>query len=252
MRREAVGDTCRVAVNRLVAERPNFAHIFSRLMELGPVALVGGAPRDWSLGLQPRDIDIVVDGDDRRMTEALGGISATRTSLGGVRFSVDAVDCDVWTVRKTWALMERRCSLPLELASVPRTSFLNVDAVAVEVRSWTVHDSGFQEGFARGVLDLNFEPNPRPAACIAHAISVSSRYGLRFGDALSAYVLGFSQKRGRWQDIIEEYTKRYARPLQTAISSIVDSGLAPEPLRASFRSLLGELSGSEPNDQILR
>src|SRR5690349_16411869 len=63
------------------------------------IALVGGAVRDSIAGLEPRDLDLVVEGCPSVdcLSQAID-LGSTRTKLGGLRLAVGGVDVDVWRV----------------------------------------------------------------------------------------------------------------------------------------------------------
>ena len=58
---------------------------------------------------------------------------------------------------------------------MPKTTFLNVEAVAVELnprptRSRKLYESGFFEGVATETIEINLEENPFPDLCVARSL----------------------------------------------------------------------------------
>jgi hypothetical protein len=99
---------------------------------------------------------------------------------------------DVWPLAETWALRERLVP-PLGGSSLPRSTFLNVEAVATELqvspgRPRTLHAHGFFEGILSRTLDINLEANPFPALCIVRGLITAARLGFAIGPRLAAYI----------------------------------------------------------------
>jgi len=99
-----------------------------------PAFLFGGALRDLLVfGFLPRDLDIVVRTSELdRFTDEFIHYLVRRTRFGGMHFLVDGWHLDVWPLRETWAF---RTGLvrPCNFLTLPRTTFLNVEAVAAEL-----------------------------------------------------------------------------------------------------------------------
>ena len=76
-------------VSQMLREAPKVRSVVDALSELGPVALFGGALRDWCLGgskLPPRDLDFVVDTKDAlALRDVLLHFKVSRNNFSGYR-----------------------------------------------------------------------------------------------------------------------------------------------------------------------
>lgn len=240
MERDQVKLATERAIEALLATNPPFGDLLDRLGSLGRVALVGGAPRDWALGSTPRDIDIVVDAAPSRIADAVVPYSNGTTGLGGQRLRIGGLACDVWALCDTWALSRSVDRLAIGLEGLPKTAFLNVDAVAVEVGTWRVHEHGFFDAWRRKELHINFAPNPRPVVCIAHAISMATRLGFRLSEGLAAYAVEQLEASVTWKAVFDVYASRYASSLNARLLEGFLHGLSGGPAAAALRCSLAD------------
>lgn len=141
----------------------------------------------------PRDVDIVVDGVSVDDLESVFRASVVRrTRFGGLQLRVDSWMFDIWPLAETWALRERL--IPQSGASaLPRSTFLNVEAVAVEIqvspgRPRALYARGFFEGIASRTLDINLEANPHPTLCIVRSLITAAQLRFEIGPRLAAYI----------------------------------------------------------------
>jgi hypothetical protein len=66
-----IGDRVRGRVLALSAADRALGKLLRALDDAGPVWVIGGAARDWVLGLPPRDLDLMVDGPSAAVAYAL-------------------------------------------------------------------------------------------------------------------------------------------------------------------------------------
>lgn len=141
----------------------------------------------------PRDVDIVIDGgSSRRLALELAPYCPTRNRWGGFRFSLDGISFDVWLLRETWGFGALP-GVPRVAANLPRTTFLNIEAVAVAVEKdrrgkRQVHSHGFCEALESRTLDVNLETNPYPAACVVRALVTAARERMDIDPTLWTYL----------------------------------------------------------------
>jgi hypothetical protein len=214
---DAIASATRDAVGSLASRNPELYCLLEKLIQLGRVAVVGGAPRDWSLGRVPRDIDIVVDVAPHLLRQQLVGLTATATGMGGNRLRVGETCVDVWALSSTWAFVATCDPFPIAMESLPRTGFLNLDSIAVELHSWRVHEHGLLAGLRDRVVDVNFEPNPRPIVCVARAIAMAHRYDLCVSPNVEHYVRRWVRNSGDWQAVRSAHLQRYHESLTLEI-----------------------------------
>jgi hypothetical protein len=163
------------------------------------VYLFGGALRDLMVAgpsAVPRDVDLVIAGaQSKALEDALAVHVKRRTRFGGLHLGVDDWMIDIWPLRETWAFREQHVETGFSM--LPRTTFLNVEAVAVELaprrgRRRVVYAHGFFEGVLDGVVEINFEENPFPTLCVVRGLITAARLQFRLGPRLARYVLHYS------------------------------------------------------------
>src|SRR5690606_15027343 len=98
---------------------------------------------------------------------------------------------DIWPVQHSWAF---RVGLVEggTVAELPRTTFLNVEAIAVEVspeRAARIFDGGFSAAWTTKCLDINLEENPDPLRSALRALFSAAKYRFALSSRLADYVL---------------------------------------------------------------
>ncbi len=144
---------------------------------------------------RPRDIDIVIrDMEVPRIREQFKRHLARETRFGGLQLRRMDWQFDMWPLDRTWALVEDRTADP-GFDDLPRTTFFNLEAVAVEVWSLRGHgrliysgDDQFFGGILDRVVEVNREDNPFPGLCVVRALLLASGLDFRIGPRLSRYI----------------------------------------------------------------
>jgi hypothetical protein len=163
--------------------------------------LFGGTLRDLMLhgpGAEPRDIDVVVDGIT---VQELAGLfrdsMVRRTRFGGLHLNAKGWAIDIWPLAETWALRELRIG-SRDFAALTRTTFLNAEAVAVELAAGKggrgIQETGFFEAIRSRVLDINLEENPFPELCTVRTLITASKLQYALSRRLAQYVLHHTAK----------------------------------------------------------
>lgn len=154
----------------------------------------GGFPRDLmvsGINAVPRDLDIVLAQNsiaeiDVELTEHV----ERATRFGGLHLSLHEWDVDVWSLEQTWAFRnDDRFDVTFE--DLPKTTFLDVDAVAVSINEGTpdVYEHGFFDAIRARTVGLNYRPNPYPALCAVRALDIAQRLDFSLDAALVSYIL---------------------------------------------------------------
>jgi hypothetical protein len=156
----------------------------------------GGVPRgvfDVGRLYHPRDLDLVVEDEHFANFEAaFAKHVARRNRFGGLNLRVGNLAVDAWPLRATWAFREGHISTA-SFASLPKTTFLNVDAVVIEVaarkgKSRRLYEAGFFRSWQDQTLDVNLVPNPFPALCLVRALHIARRYGFKISSRLGFHL----------------------------------------------------------------
>ena len=181
--------------------------VSQKLNRLGWLAyLVGGTLRDLLVApdrggdVQPRDIDIIVEGATRdQLQEILGKTLVLErfTRFRGLHLSASLssgsrVLFDIWTLADTWGFHSQRIAPRIE--DFPGTTFLNIDSCAVELiqpqgRPRALFEKGFFEGIANRVLDVNYAQNPYPYVCVARALVLTAQLDFTMARPLAKFIL---------------------------------------------------------------
>ncbi|SRR6266566_26057 len=161
----------------------------------------GGILRDLMVfGPSPwlRDVDIVID--DKSMTDVaslLRRYIRRRTRFGGLALNVHGWRIDLWPLSQTWAFREHLVK-GRDFADLPQTTFLDVEAAAVDVfktgRARRIHSHGFFEALRSRTIDVNLVQNPYPDLCIVRSMLLASRLGFSIGPRLVDYIVHYSEK----------------------------------------------------------
>ena len=144
---------------------------------------------------RPRDIDIVVSGvvlDNLR--EQFRETISRETRFGGLQLSRSKWQFDVWPLQNTWAFVHDSMADP-SFTNLPYTTFLNLEAIAVEVWGQPGHQrkmfSGndqFFDGIINRTVDINKEDNPFPQLCVVRSLILSSSLGFKISPKLAYYI----------------------------------------------------------------
>lgn len=145
---------------------------------------------------RPRDLDIVVTGTDLDGLRCrFRSLIARETRFGGLQLRRDNWQFDVWPLDRTWALSRDGVETP-RFADLPSTTFLNLEAVAVDVwpgpgqrRIVYSGDDQFFEGIITQTLELNREENPYPTLCVVRSLLMARSTGFSIGPRLAGYLV---------------------------------------------------------------
>ena len=144
---------------------------------------------------RPRDVDIVMrDIGIETLRSRFHDIVARETRFGGLQLKRVHWQFDIWPLDRTWMFVNERKISP-NFADLPSTTFLNLEAIAVEVWPRPGHSRRIYSGddqFFRGILnsevEVNREENPHPDLCVVRALILASSLGYRLGPRLSALI----------------------------------------------------------------
>src|SRR5258708_1131633 len=154
--------------------------------------LFGGVLRDLltKAAEQPRDIELVGDcSSNEKLLSVFSRRPNRRTRFGGFRV-LGEIPFDVWALPDTWAF--RQGLLGSSLENLPRTTFLNVEAVAAEVaplpgRKRNIFSNGFFEGFSSQTVEINCEINPFPALCVVRSFFTIGQLNFSVGQSVPSF-----------------------------------------------------------------
>lgn len=143
---------------------------------------------------RPRDLDIVFRGPElASLREVFGPLIARETRFGGLQLRNGDWQFDVWPLDQTWAIREEGVSQP-GFDHLPRTTFLNVEAVAVDVwptdgeRRLYADDDKFFHAILSREVEINRAENPFPELCVVRSLLMAHDLGFRVGRELARFI----------------------------------------------------------------
>src|SRR4051794_1967345 len=147
----------------------------------------------------PRDIDVVVaHGSSEQLAETLSPYVRKLTRFGGLHLELQRWHFDIWSLESTWAFLNHQLNPIPE--NLPKTTFLNVEAIAAELCQngdvGRIVESGFFAAVRNRELDINFEPNPYPALAAIRALATAARLRFSVSAKLGRYILQAKQRFG--------------------------------------------------------
>lgn len=144
---------------------------------------------------RPRDVDIVITGATiEALRDQFEAIVSRETRFGGLQLRRREWQFDLWPLHQTWAFVRDKVSEP-EFSELPRTTFFNMESIAVEVwaqpgcaRKVFSGDDQFFEGILNQTLEINREENPYPELCVLRALIMASTLDFAIGPRLATYI----------------------------------------------------------------
>jgi hypothetical protein len=158
--------------------------------------LFGGVLRDllvFGLRKKPRDVDIVVaNGSAEELRQALRLHIKRENRFGGFQLQVNRWNLDVWPLGSTWAFA-KNTDLEPNPENLPKTTFLNVEAIAVAIDEkglvGDIFEYGFFEGIQSRTLQINLKDNPYPALAAVRALATAKKLGFSLSAELAQYIV---------------------------------------------------------------
>jgi hypothetical protein len=167
------------------------------------VFLFGGTVRDLVVlgDFEPRDVDLVVDEHvtQGELERTLRFCTKRRTRFGGLHLEWHGWLLDIWRRPQTWALAECPPGGE-ELYDLPATTFLNVEAILVELtRPQTggarrLFEHGFFDGVVSKTVEVNLVANPFPALCVVRSLVTARKLRFMLGPRLGEYILRWTRQ----------------------------------------------------------
>jgi hypothetical protein len=201
--------------------------------------VVGGFLRDLMLcgaSANPRDIDIVFDGTSADKVEYFFWNHKERKNrFGGIRLRLGDCPFDVWSLGDTWAFRNEKVH-HVEFASFPKTTFLNIDAIAFKWGNTSedkIFSNGFFESILTRTLEINMEENPFPETCVVRSLMMASMLNFGIGPKLATYILRHSKTTS---------LKELQRIQKVHYGFVALDG---EDLRSCFKAIDAQLSRSK-------
>jgi hypothetical protein len=164
-----------------------------------------------------RDVDLVIANvPTRDLASAFSGHIRRTTRFGGLNLFIAGWTFDIWPLEETWAFKQQP-GWNSDTAHLPHTTFLNVEAVAIELltergRARAIYENNFFEGFRNRIVDINLEDNPYPQLCVVRSMIAAARLHFSISKRLAVYISHHSEGISP-QDFEEVQKQHYGRPV---------------------------------------
>lgn len=166
---------------------PDLNHFISRLETTSNngIVLLGGVVRDWWLGYQHKDIDIVIDSEyyeqlfdglNLSTSSKFNKFDGTVIEIGGQRF-------DIWKLEETYAFKQKQFEVSFEnlVLSVP----LSTDSIAVSLNG-KVYEHSFWNSIDSKIISIVNKVNiNQQLNIISKAQKASNKYNFRLDEELT-------------------------------------------------------------------
>lgn len=155
----------RTRINAPSEKISEFLNLITNSVPDGDVYLFGGVLRDIALHGQKgfnSDIDLVVEGDVKRLLKYIVNIGAKINKFGGYRINIGYTPVDIWRAEDTWAIKQGLVEYN-GIFSLTNTTILNWDGILMNWRTKSfIHKSDYFEKLNNRILDIVLEENPNP------------------------------------------------------------------------------------------
>jgi hypothetical protein len=183
--------------------------LFKYLRSIGDIVVFGGVPRDLIFFniKNIRDIDLVVTQINNSMIDnIIRRIKNRRTRFGGFKCTMNKMPVDIWALNETWAFKQKEFKYPIKVENLPKTVFLSIDAIILNISTKQLYDYNFKKNFEKKTIDIIFKPNPFPSLCVLRAFKYSAKYNFKFSEQLNEYVY---QYLNNTYNVFEELRRMY-------------------------------------------
>jgi hypothetical protein len=179
--------------------------------------LFGGFLRDLFLfgrTRHPRDIDVVVaNGSIGELQQVLSPFIQRKTRFGGLQIEFNRWHFDIWPLEQTWGFKHSKLLVP-KRENLPKTTFLNIEAIAVSLGPkggvGDIYESGFFQAIKSRTLDINFEDNPYPALAAVRSIKTALQISFAMSPRLASYIVTTADSLGV-EAFVEAQERHYGK-----------------------------------------
>lgn len=188
------------------------------------VYLFSGIIRDFFLQgdvvddllVEIRDVDLVVRNN---VDLTRYNYPFRKNSFGGYKLKIDNIDVDLWLIKDTWGLKNRKSPQlflqEMETLGLLESTFFNASSVLFDLNNFNfIVDEPFLK-FLRGrTLDIVLEDNPYPELCVANSIHYVVTKNLKLSKKLREYVRKYNtENRNDWSDLLRVQERHFGRIL---------------------------------------
>lgn len=214
-------NTVKDVIIKYLAERPPAKQLFSQLLQVGDIYLIGGVLREYRDNnnlFSLRDIDIIVDVKDRTLwRRTLEDYGLRLNRFGGYKLCSCDVLIDAWALGQTWAFKEGivKAREVDYVKFLPKTVFLNIDAIIYDWTRDLWYDQYYHEAMESKVLDVVLRENPQVMLNLVRTLILQERYQMDLSAQLKEIIRlqrGLYQTTGAFiAELMNEQKHRYCK-----------------------------------------
>ena len=169
---------------------PPAFEVFSRLIDIGDIYVMGGILREYRdrgkiKDIRDADISILIhdfDAWNRLISEIPNKINR----FGGYKFLCSGLVVDVWNVKDTWAFKEGLVSVCNDdyFSTLPQSVFLNIDSICYDLKRDIWIDEKYTQAMKSRTLDIVLKENPFIELNIIRSMILKRKYDMVYSDEL--------------------------------------------------------------------
>lgn len=189
----------RTKFDLFLQENISFKMLLLDIFVEGSVFIVGGYFRDFLVGKQSRDLDIIVDSPNSILLNKIidSGIPFDINRHLGIKLDLGHIKVDMWSLENNWAFKTKLVKLNPDdkLLSIAKGCFYNFDALVINLPTYNYNIRYFKEFSVKGELDILQDKslyknlNPTLEANILRAFYIQKRTGASFSENTKEYLL---------------------------------------------------------------
>lgn len=178
------------------------------------IYIFSGIIRNYLKGCHEfRDIDFVTKESIDIPEGILHCHFAVKNKFGGIKMRFNDVTIDLWSMKTTWGLMQKRkCRYtPHTLIT---TAFFNFSAIAFDYhRSRFVISDDFCNFYKNNIIDVVYPNNPIIGSCIVNTMYYKSKFDCRISRRLQKWIVAHYDDNC---DFVSVQNSRYGKILYEA------------------------------------
>lgn len=187
--------------------KENLMPFFYEIFVYGTAYVVGGYFRDFINSKRSRDIDVIVDLDNKRLLEiiSISGINYRENRHGGIKLIMPNLEIDIWSIENNWAFKNDLVKLNDldKLNSIAKGCFYNYDALVINLSNFSYNLRYYKDFTETKKLNILQERsiyknlNPTTEANILRAFYLKDVLDITFSKNTYYYI---SRKLGHLED----------------------------------------------------
>lgn len=206
-------------ITEYLDKHPPAKELFEGLKSLGNIYLIGGVLREYkdNNGIDfLRDVDMVADIPEPEYEEFLGAYKPEVNAFGGYKICCLDLVVDIWRLEQTWAYAKRKiiCADNDYVINLPRTVFLNMDAIVYDLKNDVWYDKVYYDALNKGILDVVLKDNPQIGLNIVRSLVIRKRYNMRVSRELCDIISDYCIKnQNAVHELYEIQLNRYKKEI---------------------------------------